>query len=476
MNTLLLSPKEVYLSWKDILSQNDLLAGSVEVLKSILSSGYKAYIVGGAPRDLLLGRKLSDIDIATNCPIQVLENKFNTYEIGKSKSFGLVGIVVDGKPYEVAQFRQDGKYENGRRPSSIEMVGSFKEDVFRRDFTINSMALAMDGNLIDYVGGISDLRSGVIKAVGNPYERFYEDRLRMVRAARFAAALDFRMDPQTRRSIRRLFKLVNTVSKNRLRLEIIKAASGKGVEFARFLKRLDDLKLLFQILPEVANLKNFIHNFKHHPEGPTVYDHVIKCLEISNADYISKLSIMFHDVGKGVTFSEENGKPHFYGHAKAGVKLAKYRCKRLGFSKAHSDAIEYAVANHMKWNKIPEMKPSKIARMVSNPNFDILVEVTRVDEFSRGETFKHKGKFAEELKRAIEIKKEWENRIINVSMSLVSGNRIMEITGLGSGPYIGAIKKKVEEIIIDNNIDVKDQDPIDKLIMSVCEKIIEGGL
>jgi len=461
-------PKWPGISWEKVVDRADILKDALAVLDKIIDAGHEAYIVGGAVRDLLINKKIGDIDITTNCPMPILDQLFNTYEIGQSKKFGIVVVIEQGNSYEIAQFRQDLEYKDGRKPSSVKIVNSLKEDVIRRDFTINALALTKRGRLIDYVDGISDLRAGVIKAVGNPYDRFSDDKLRMLRAARFAAALNFTIEKNTRKAIRRLFRSINDVSKDRIRLELVKAAKGSGAQFAKFILLLDDLKLLAQILPEVSTLKYYTHSLIHHPEGRTVFKHVIKCLEISDADYLSKLSILFHDVGKSVTLQEIEGRMKYYNHARAGADLTKEICKRLKFSLHATETMVFAVANHMKWNHILEMKPSKIARLVSSPYFNVLVEVARADEFSRGETFKHRGKFKEELAKAKGIKERWEARIINNRLKLVDGNKIMKLTGLKPGPELGQLKNRIEELIIDNNLNPNDEDIINTLIKETC--------
>lgn len=450
---------------------------AMSLLRTIESFGdYKAYIVGGALRDLHLGNveNLEDVDIATNCPIEILSAELATFEIGRSTDFGIVGIHFEGANFEVAQFRADGKYLDGRRPESVGIIDNIKEDLKRRDFTVNALALGTDGHVIDVVNGIPDIMDKIIRAVGDPEERFREDHLRMIRAARFALMDGFKIEKKTRRAIRKLSPLIKSISSERITMELKKAANKPGPQFAKFLLVLDDLKLLSKILPEVHALKYFRHDMEHHPEGPTVFDHTIECIKImGDRDWVSKLAAMFHDVGKAISFQEDKSwKLTYRGHASSGANFVyDILTERFHFNNQDRDAIVYAVKNHMKFHRILEMRPAKIARMVAHPAFHVLAHVAWADEFSRGEKFSHYGEYEVKLAKAIEIKEKWENRIINPSTKLVDGNHIMKITGLKPSRTIGIIKQAVEDNIINGEIDVDDQESIDELIKAVAELI-----
>jgi len=429
---------------------------------------FKAYIVGGTPRDLILHQISDDVDIATNCPMEILEKNFRTFNIGKSKEFGILSILYQGRSFEVAQFRSDGKYSDGRRPDGITIVRNFWEDAARRDFTINSLAMDTKGGTIDYFKGISDIHQRIIRSVGNPIERFKEDHLRMMRAARFAAMDGFTIEKETRRAIRKLFKLINKVTPERIHGELVKAASKLGPQFARYILILDDLKLLYQILPEVHAMKYFRHDLHHHPEGPTVFGHSIACLEVMyDEPYQSKLAALFHDIGKCISFQEDKygWKMTYHRHERYSEALVKDICDRLKFSSLDKEAMMFAVKNHMKFHHILKMKPSKIARLVSHPDFDTLLAVAKADEFSRGEEFMYRGEFDEVIKRVYEIRNRWESHVINSYLNLVSGNRIMKLTGLKPGPSIGRIKRAVEDKIIDERIDPADLKLVDRIIL-----------
>lgn len=454
-------------------SKDPKLLQAISVISKIEGSGYKAYIVGGTPRDMLLMNPIYDIDIATNCPIEILDTMFDTHDIGRSRDFGIVVVKSDEYCFEVAQLRQDGEYKNGRWPEYVKLVGDLKEDLKRRDFTVNTFALTKEGIIIDYVGGVNDIKNKVIRAVGNPRERFTEDFVRMIRAARFGAMEGFRIHWQTAAAIREMASFINKVTPERIRLEIVKAAEKSGKVFAKFIVLLEDLFLLKHILPEISALKDYPHLLEYHPEGSTVWDHTIEAIKVSSDDYLSHLAILFHDIGKSRVFKlrDRDGKPQYHRHDKMGAKMVADICDRLKFSLFQKEALVYATINHMKWHKVLEMRPSKIARLINSPHFEVLLDVCRADEFSRGEKFMLKGEFEKQLKRIIGIKTKWENRIIEHKIKLVDGKRIMELTDLKPSPLVGKIKEMVEDIIIDNEIDPDDQNKVDELIMEVYKDV-----
>jgi len=445
----------------------------MSLLKEIESLGdFKAYIVGGTPRDMLIGQESDDIDIATNCPMETIEKNFHAFDIGRSKKHGVLAVLYKGMSFDVAQFRADGDYSDGRRPDDIKIVNNFKEDAARRDFTINSLGMDNMGRILDYHGGAPDITDKIVRAVGWPLERFQEDHLRMIRAARFSAMEGFRIEKYTRRAIRKLFRLVNKVKPERIHMELVKAAKKPGPQFARFILNLDDLKLLNQILPEVSAMKYFRHDLQHHPEGPTVFDHTIACLEVMNDEpYQSKLAALFHDIGKCVSFQEDKygWKMTYHRHERYSEPLTRDICNRLRFSDADKESMMFAVKNHMKFHEILKMKPSKIARLVSGEHFQTLADVCRADEFSRGQKFMYHGQFERIIEKAHEIGERWEARVINHSIKLVDGHRIIELTGL-SGRPIGLVKKAVEDRIMDERLDPDDLKLIDKVILLEAKK------
>jgi len=451
------------------LTHSVIKAEALALMAKLEDAGYKAYIVGGAVRDMALGKKeIDDYDVATNCPIEKLEEIFHTHAIGQSRDFGILTVKSGESYFEVAQFRKDGEYVDGRHPKDVEIVDDLETDIRRRDFTVNALALDKEGVIVDYVNGMDDIKDRIIRAVGDPTERFQEDHLRMMRAARFGAMEGFRIEHRTREAIVKMSKSIRDVTPQRIRMELVKAADKGGVIFARFIILLDELKLLERVLPEVSNLKRINHNPEHHPEGRTVFEHVIKCIVISNYNYLSQLAILFHDIGKTPTLVKTDKGPSYYHHAKVGASMVEAVCDRLKFSCDETNALIYATRNHMKWHRILEMKPAKIAGLINNPYFETLMNVCKADEFARGEKFMHKGQFDKRLAKVLDIKAKWESHTTdNHKLKLVDGKMIMDLTGLQPGKRVGEIKKEVEEYIINNDVDPEDIDKVKEIIITI---------
>jgi len=272
----LIEAREQLKDWQSYIRRNKELQAGVSILNKINRAKYKAYIVGGSVRDIILGNlKPHDVDIATNMPMEELGRMFKTYDIGKSKDFGIVTIKHGGHDFEIAQFRNDGTYFDGRRPESVTITGKFKEDVERRDFTINAMGINAKGEIIDYFDGKRDIQNKILKTVGDPYKRFGEDYLRMMRLARFSSKLGFDIEGETEKAAQKLSHNIAGLAPERIKDELMKSASQSGEKFAEYIIKLDKLKLLKHILPEVMNLKWFRENLQHHPEtrgeGGTVF-------------------------------------------------------------------------------------------------------------------------------------------------------------------------------------------------------------
>jgi len=449
--------------WESYIRRNKELQAGVAVLKKINKAGYKAYIVGGSVRDIILGNlKPHDVDIATNMPMDELGKMYKTYNIGKSKDFGIVTIKQGGHDFEVAQFRNDGTYTDGRRPESVTITAKFKDDANRRDFTINAMGINAKGEIIDFFNGKGDIKNKVLKTVGDPYKRFGEDYLRMMRLARFASKLDFEVDKTTAKAAQKLAHNITGLAPERIKDELMKSASQSGDKFAQYIKKLDDLKILKHILPEIVNLKWYKENLQHHPEtrgeGGTVFSHVMNALKKSNSkDPIKNLAILLHDVGKGVTLSHEKGLPRYLGHARKSVELVNAIADRLRMSTKEKEALIFAVGNHMKFHKILDMKPSKIAKIVSDDNWDVLVAVGYADEYARGHMFRHAGEFEKIVDKAIKVKEKFGVKQVNKQVKLVDGKDVMKLTGLKPGPKVGEIITKTTAWIMDNDIEDKDQ-------------------
>jgi poly(A) polymerase len=356
------------------------------VCKRLRDAGYQAYLVGGCVRDILLGREPADYDVATDAtPEQVGALFDDTLEVGAK--FGVMIVLenrreAESAQVEVATFRSDNAYTDGRHPDGVTYSKTPQEDVARRDFTINALLLDPATNrILDFVGGRADLEAGVIRAIGEPGRRFSEDKLRMLRAVRFAARFGYRIEPATFAAIQKLAPQIHQVSAERIREELTKilteGAARRGFEL------LDETGLLAQVLPEVAKLKGVEQPPQYHPEGD-VWIHTRMMLEKLAAGAPATLAwgVLLHDIGKPTTFeppSGPNGRIRFDGHAEIGTRMAEEIAERLRFSNEDTDQIAALVANHMRFKDVQAMKPATMKRFARLERFDEHLELHKYD-------------------------------------------------------------------------------------------------
>jgi poly(A) polymerase len=354
---------------------------ALSICAALRKSGYEALLAGGCVRDRLLGREASDYDVATNAtPEQVLALFPDGLTVGAQ--FGVVIVVRDGGKVEVATFRADVGYSDGRHPDGVVYAKSAQEDVQRRDFTINGLLMRPDTEeVLDFVGGRADLQVGIVRAIGDPSRRFAEDKLRLMRAARFAGRFGFAIDAETGAAIRRHAGQVTTVSAERLRDELTKILTeGKA---RRGFELLDELWLLAPLLPEVAAMKGVQQPPQYHPEGD-VWTHTLMMIEGLEAGCSATLAwgVLLHDVGKPPTFrpvSETGDRIRFDGHVDVGVKMAEVICRRFRFSNEETEQILALIANHMKFKDVEQMRASTLKRFVRLPRFKEHLALHRLD-------------------------------------------------------------------------------------------------
>jgi poly(A) polymerase len=343
--------------------------------------GHQAFLAGGCVRDLLLDRIPTDYDVATNAtPTEVLQLFPRSLDVGAK--FGVVLIRQDSLKVEVATFRSDVGYSDGRHPDQVVYSQSPQEDVQRRDFTINGLLMLHDsGEVLDFVGGHADLSAKIIRAIGEPSRRFAEDKLRMLRAARFAARFGYTIESATFAAIRQHAREIHVVSAERIREELTKllteGAARRGFEL------LDELDLLTELLPEIAAMKEVPQPPQYHPEGD-VWIHTRLMLEALPAGGSPTLAwgVLLHDIGKPPTFrsaSETGDRIRFDGHVEVGVRMADEICRRLRFSNDDTEQIKALVANHMKFKDVAQMRPATLKRFVRLPQFDQHLELHRLD-------------------------------------------------------------------------------------------------
>ncbi|HYN15787.1 MAG TPA: CCA tRNA nucleotidyltransferase [Terriglobales bacterium] len=370
---------------------------ATEIVRTLRQHGYQAYLVGGCVRDLLLGREPADYDVATDAtPNEVMRIFPRTWAVGAQ--FGVVLVPVDGggeeekkqvRRYvqddkvsgvvEVATFRSDGLYTDGRHPDQVTFTRDPKEDVQRRDFTINGLLLdPLNNEVLDYVGGRADLSAGIIRTIGQPERRFAEDKLRMLRAVRFAARFGYQIDTATFEAIRNLRSQIHQVSRERVRDELVKMLTEGRAR--RAFELLDQTGLLKEVLPEVDKMHGVDQPPQFHPEGD-VWVHTLLLLESlpEKASLTLAMGGLLHDVGKPPTFRVAPDRIRFDSHVEVGVKMAEQICHRLRFSKHDTEQIARLVANHMRFADTKEMKPSTLKRFFRLPRFEEHLELHRLD-------------------------------------------------------------------------------------------------
>lgn len=351
------------------------------ICEKLRAGGYEALLVGGCVRDLLLRREPADYDVATDAtPDKVMELFPDSVAVGAQ--FGVILVPRDGLKVEVATFRSDAGYSDGRHPDRVEYARTAQEDVQRRDFTINGLLMRYDTEeVLDYVGGRADLQTGVIRAIGEPERRFREDKLRLLRAVRFAARFGFTIEPATLEAIRKHAGEITQVSAERIRDELTKllteGAARRGFEL------LEQTGLLKVVLPEVAAYQGVAQPPQFHPEGD-VWIHTRLMIEQLPAGASPTLAwgVLLHDVGKPATFrsAEETGdRIRFDGHVDVGVRMAEEIVRRLRFSNEDAEQIVALVANHMRFKDVEQMRASTLKRFVRLPRFEEHLELHRLD-------------------------------------------------------------------------------------------------
>jgi tRNA nucleotidyltransferase/poly(A) polymerase len=351
-----------------------------QVIGTLRSAGHQAYLVGGCVRDLLLGAKPKDFDVATDArPDRIMDLFPRSGRVGAH--FGVVLVRDYFEQVEVATFRSDHEYLDGRHPEHVRFETDPRQDVLRRDFTINGLMMdPEDGRVLDFVDGRGDLKRGIVRAIGDPGERFREDHLRLLRAIRFAARLHFEIDPATFAAIKRDHALILKVSAERIRDELVRILTEGGAR--RGFEMLDESGMLADLLPEIGAMKGVEQPPEYHPEGD-VWMHTLLLLE-QLPEMVSPtlaMGALLHDVGKPPTFRVAD-RIRFDGHVEEGVRIANCVLNRLRFSHADIGQVEALIDNHMKFKDVHRMKDSTLKRFLRMPGFDEHLELHRLDVMS----------------------------------------------------------------------------------------------
>jgi poly(A) polymerase len=354
-------------------------AAAERLVRRLHEAGFEAFWVGGCVRDFLLGREPGDYDIVTSALPEQVERLFE-HTIPVGRKFGVVVVVVEQEQFQIATFRAEADYQDGRRPEQVRFADA-KADALRRDFTINGLFYdPVSKTLHDWVGGEADLRARQIRTIGVPEERFGEDHLRMLRAVRFAAQLGFEIEAGTFAALRRTAAKIQVISPERIREELLKLFrppyAAHGLELLR------DSGLLEQVLPEIAATAACEQSPDFHPEG-SVFNHLRLMLDQlpADADPLLPWAVLLHDAAKPLTASvdPQTGSRHFYGHEKLGAEMAETILGRLRFPRKQIEAVSEAVRYHMQFKDAPAMRKSTLRRMLMRPTFPLELQLHRLD-------------------------------------------------------------------------------------------------
>ncbi len=353
---------------------------AADIVGRLKMAGFEAFLVGGCVRDFIRGCKPGDYDVATSARPDDVRGIFpRTIPVGEK--FGIILVVENGRTFEVATFRTEEGYDDGRRPSRVSFATA-EEDVRRRDFTINGLLMdPQTGEVIDYVNGCGDIEKRLLRTIGDPEKRFSEDRLRMLRAVRFAASLDFAMDDNTFFAISKNAAAIVGISAERVREELSSILTGGGAR--RGMELLAASGLLQEALPEIYAMKGVSQPPLYHPEGD-VWEHTLRMLALlprpeGKADVRLAWGALLHDVGKPATRFEDEKGVHFYGHDERGVVISSKILERLRFSNQDRETILALVREHMMFMNVTRMRPARLKRFLRMADFDLHLELHRLD-------------------------------------------------------------------------------------------------
>lgn len=421
---------------------------AVKIVERLQSAGHEAFWVGGCVRDTLLGKEPKDYDVATSARPEEVERLFRqTIPVGRQ--FGVLLVVESGISFQVATFRQESDYLDGRHPEQVTFAGA-RADARRRDFTINGLFFdPVQETLHDWVGGREDLEQRRIRTIGSPEERFAEDHLRLLRAVRFAAQLDFTIEPETLEAVGRMADRIVSVSAERIREELIRLFApphaGAGLEW------LCSSGLLAHVLPEVVPLLTCDQSPEFHPEG-TVYEHVRRMLSLLPADADPALpwAVLLHDIAKPASATRDpvSGVIHFYGHERLGATMAEEILTRLRFPRRQIDQVVACVRHHMQFKDVLRMRRATLRKMLLRPTFALEVELHRLDCLGSHGLLDHY-EFLQQQQREFDAQPA-------LRPPLVNGDDLLAL-GWKSGPELGQLLSEIRDRQLQEELRTRDE-------------------
>lgn len=434
---------------------------AVEKLKS---NGFEAFLIGGSVRDYIMGLSIGDIDITTSATPTEVKKVFSDFRVIETGiKHGTVTVLIDNEPLEITTYRSESSYSDNRHPDSVSFSKKLSDDVVRRDFTMNGIAYDFNNGFCDLVGGIDDIKSKTIRCIGNAETRFKEDALRILRALRFSAVLDFTIEEKTKNAIHKCKDLLLNISAERIREEFTKLICGKNAY--NVLQEYSDVITVF--LPEIKNCMGFEQKNRHHCYD--VYTHTLKAIEHSKSDVIIRLALLFHDIGKPmVAHFDEKGEQHYYGHPKKSAEMTEKIMARLRFDNNTKNQVVTLVAFHDSPIIINNISPDKkrIKKIMSQIGADLiydLIEIKRCDnsaqnpEYYRGDDF---------YNVAIQIIDQIinEKECFSVKDLEINGNDLMEMGY--KGKEIGTILSSILENVISDKLKNKKEELLNYVLSS----------
>jgi len=418
-------------------------AEAERIVRTLRGAGYEAYFAGGCVRDMVMGREPSDYDIATSArPEDVARLFLRAYEVGAK--FGVVVVHGDTADFEVATFRAEAEYSDGRHPDRVKF-STAREDVLRRDFTINGMFFdPVSGEVLDWVGGREDIRLRRIRTIGEPERRFAEDHLRILRAVRFACRFGFSVEPETYRAMAASARALERVSAERVREELVRILTGPNA--GRALRLMHDCGILAVILPEVEEMCGVEQPAEFHPEGD-VFEHTCRMFDLAREPSPElAMGILLHDVGKPCTQTFRE-RIRFDDHDREGALRTKEICRRLRFSNEETAHITSLVANHMRILSAKEMRLSTLKRLLALPRFEEHLELHRLDCLASH------GKL--DVYEFLRDRMQTLRREEIAPAPLVTGHDLIAL-GYRPGPLFGRILSAVREEQLDGRLDSRE--------------------
>ena len=417
------------------------------IIDNLEKNGFEAYAVGGCVRDILLGKTPQDWDICTSAlPEQTMKCFEGRHIIETGLKHGTVTLMLNHKPFEITTYRIDGIYSDNRRPDKVEFVSDVKEDLSRRDFTINAMAYNPKTGIADFFDGVKDLNNGVIKCVGNAGRRFQEDALRIMRALRFAAVLNFKIDAETSKAMFDNRKLLKNIASERIAVELNKLIVGNNVRVLISAH----LPVISEVIPELTETAGFEQHNRYHCYD--VLEHILISVESAPRDVNIRLTMLFHDIAKPLCYTEANGTGHFYGHAKLSADIAGKILSRLKYDNNTIRTVKELVFYHDSDIK-PERKYIKRwLNKIGEERLRQLIDVKKADDTAKAEKYRQKS-FAV-LDKILSIINEIieQGQCFALKDLAIDGRDLIDL-GIKEGSEIGYILKRLTDMVVDEQIE-----------------------